>query len=265
MQPSSVVHLTYDDFLLAAAQALQTDPDTAAKLATRSLAESALAAPSAGYGGHEHYPGFAEKAAVLLERLVRNHPLRDGNKRTALLCAILFANLNHHEWEPPEADDPDGNETAGIVEAVAAGGVPLAALTAWIDDRLHVAAPLSLGRPSMVIYPAEYVGALSYTDHRITLGDLTIDDVHGFNPAGVYLRRISGKTESISVAEIIISVVGDGYAQEELDAENAEVDRYPLGPKEYWRARLVGTALYDDGHTMTDEEFESEWAEGEGS
>lgn len=265
MHPSSVVYLSYDDFVLAAAEALGTDPDTAAKLATRSLAESALAAPAAGYGGQDRYPRFAEKTAVLLERLVRNHALRDGNKRTALLCAILFANLNHHEWEPPEADDPDGDETAEIVEAVAAGRVPLAAITAWVDDRLHVAAPLSLGHPPVVIYPAEYVGPLTYTDHRITLGDLTIDDVHGFNPAGVYVRRISGKTEGISVAEIVISVVGDGYAQEELDAENAEAERYPLGPKEYWRGRLVGTALYDDGHTMTDEEFEAEWAEGEDS
>ena len=85
-----------------------------------------------------------------------------------------------------------------------------------------------------------------------------IHDVHGYNPAGVYVRRISGKTESISVAEIIISAVGDGYAQEELDAENAEAERYPLGVKEFWRSRLVGKATYGkDGHPMTDEEFES--------
>lgn len=117
----------------------------------------------------------------------------------------------------------------------------------------------------MVIFPAEYVGELPYNAHTISLGELTITDVHGFNPAGVYVRRISGKTEGISVAEIVISVVGDGYAQEELDPQNAEAHRYPLGPKEYWRARLVGTALYTDGHTMTNEEFDAEWAESEDS
>ncbi len=117
-----------------------------------------------------------------------------------------------------------------------------------------------------MIYPAEYVGDLAYADHAIDIGDLTVHDVHGYNPAGVYVRRISGKAEGISVAEIIISVAGDAHAQEELDAENAEAERYPLGVKEFWRSRLVGKATYGiDGHPMTDEEFEADWAEGEES
>ena len=53
----------------------------------------------------------------------------------------------------------------------------------------------------------------------------------GYNPASVYVRRGSGKTDAVSGAEIIISAVGDQYAQEELDAENAEAERYPLGPR----------------------------------
>lgn len=34
-----------------------------------------------------------EKAAVLVERLARNHPLPDGNKRAAFLSAWLFMEL----------------------------------------------------------------------------------------------------------------------------------------------------------------------------
>ena len=69
------------------------------------------------------------------------------------------------------------------------------------------------------------------------------------------------KTDGVSVAKIIISVVGDRYAQEEVDGENLEAERYPLGVKEVWRARLVGNATYGrDQHPMTDEEFETEWA-----
>lgn len=50
------------------------------------------------------------------------------------------------------------------------------------------------------------------------------------------------------------------YAQEELDAENAEAERYPLGAKEFWRSRLVGKATYGaDAHPMTNEECESDW------
>jgi len=119
-------------------------------------------------------------------------------------------------------------------------------------------------RPALVIYPAEYIGALPYENHTVHVGDLVIHDVHGYNPAGLYLRGISGKTQGISVAEIIISVVGDGHAQEELDAENAEVERYPLGAKEYWRARLVGKAIYGpDDHLLTDQEFEADWSESQ--
>lgn len=91
----------------------------------------------------------------------------------------------------------------------------------------------------MAIYPAEYVGDLPYENHAIQVGSYLIRDVSGYNPASVYVRRGSGKTDAVSVAEIIISAVGDQYAQEELDAENAEAERYPLGPKEFWRTRMV--------------------------
>ncbi len=81
------------------------------------LAGSALAAPSAGFGDFEKYPEFATKTAVLLQAVASNHALPDGDKRTALLCAILFAALNGYRWVPPEGDDPDGTETAEKVEA----------------------------------------------------------------------------------------------------------------------------------------------------
>ena len=38
------------------------------------LADSALHAPSASFGDEEFYPDFCDKAAVLLVRLVKNHP-----------------------------------------------------------------------------------------------------------------------------------------------------------------------------------------------
>ena len=265
---SDVSYLNFEDFLRAAGQSLGMNLDTLRRVAIRPLAESALAAPAAGFGDHELYPDLAVKVAVLLQRVASNHALPDGNKRTALLCAVLFANVNGLDWEPPPADDPDGAETAEVVEAAAAGTVPRAALAAWVRDRLSdLPPPVSQGlseRPALVVYPAEYIGPLPYQDHTVQIGDLVIHDVHGFNPAGVYIRRISGKTEGISVAEVIISAVGDGYAQEELDAENAEAERYPLGAKEFWRTRLVGSATYGlDRHVMTNDEFEADRAESQ--
>jgi hypothetical protein len=49
-----------------------------------------------------------------------------------------------------------------------------------------------------------------------------------------------------------------------LDAKNEEAERYPLGPKEYWRGEMVGKYRYgSDSHVMTNEEFEADWEEGE--
>lgn len=55
------------------------------------LAESALHAPAATFGGVEFYLDLARKAAVLASRLINNHPLPDGNKRVGYLCALEFA------------------------------------------------------------------------------------------------------------------------------------------------------------------------------
>lgn len=259
-------YLTLEDLVKAASSALGLPTSDVRGLVNVPLAESALGAPAAGFGDYEQYPSLPQKAAVLLQRIARNHALPDGNKRTALLCAILFCNVNGMGWEPPSGDDPDGTETAEVVEAAAAGVLPYGALVAWVRDRLMSLPGVGGGsdrgtpRPALVSYPAEFVGPLPYDDHEIKVGEHLISDVHGYNPASVYVRRLSGKTEGLSVSEIIISVVGDRYAQEELDEENAEAARYPLGPKEYWRGRMVGTYTYGtEGRLMTDEDFEAEW------
>jgi len=267
---NETVYLTYEQFLHAAAEATGLEVATLRNATKENLAQSALNAPASSFGDFEQYPDLGQKIAVLLWRISANHSLPDGNKRTALLCAILFAALNGYDWEPPAADvDEDGAETEEVVVAASQGQehIPLAALAAWVRERL---VPIPEDYPgershvAAVIYPAEYVGDLPYEGNKIAVGEIEIDDVHGYNPAAVYVRRISGKVEGISVAEVIISVVGDFYAQEELDAENAEANRYPLGPKEYWRAKIVGRALYGaDRHPMTNEEFEAEWNEAE--
>ena len=131
-----VAYLTEADFHLAVAEALGTDLDTARAITNETLAGSALAAPAAGFGDFEKYPYFAMKVAVLIQAIARNHALPDGNKRTALLCGILFAAINGYRWEPPRDDDPDGAETAEVVEAVAAGELALDRLASWVSERL---------------------------------------------------------------------------------------------------------------------------------
>jgi death-on-curing protein len=71
------------DYVAIAAKLTGMDVATIARLPNLSLAESALRASFAGFGEHEFYPELLCNAAVLLERLARNHPLPDGNKRAA--------------------------------------------------------------------------------------------------------------------------------------------------------------------------------------
>lgn len=63
-------------------------------LRSRSLLESAIAAPQASYGGEFLITDPVEIAAAYLFYLARNHAFLDGNKRTALASGLLFLQLN---------------------------------------------------------------------------------------------------------------------------------------------------------------------------
>ena len=58
------------------------------------LVESALAQPEATFAGEYLHGGLFEMAAAYLFHLVRNHGLLDGNKRTGLLTALVFLDIN---------------------------------------------------------------------------------------------------------------------------------------------------------------------------
>ena len=67
------------DYLAISAEVTGTDLKTITSAAKLDLADSALHAPLASFGGEEFYPDVCDKAAVLLVRLAKNHPLLDGN------------------------------------------------------------------------------------------------------------------------------------------------------------------------------------------
>lgn len=58
------------------------------------LIESALARPATSLFGKDAYPTLHEKAATLLQSLVLNHGLVDGNKRLGFTCTAIFLSLN---------------------------------------------------------------------------------------------------------------------------------------------------------------------------
>ena len=58
------------------------------------LLHSAVAAPQATFGGQSVYADVIEVAAAYLFYIARNHAFLDGNKRTAMLSAIVFLRIN---------------------------------------------------------------------------------------------------------------------------------------------------------------------------
>jgi death-on-curing protein len=65
------------------------------------LLESAAAQARAGFGGKFLHADIFDMAAAYLFHLVQNHPFIDGNKRTGLIAALVFMDLNGVEIDAP--------------------------------------------------------------------------------------------------------------------------------------------------------------------
>ena len=55
---------------------------------------SAIGRPQATFDEKDLYADIMQKAAALMDSLVRNHPFMDGNKRTAITASALLLRLN---------------------------------------------------------------------------------------------------------------------------------------------------------------------------
>lgn len=128
-------YLDLADFLLIAEAVLDLPAEQLLKASRIDLAESALHAPAAEFGGVEFYTDLATKTAVLASRIIRNHPLPDGNKRVGYLCALEFVARNGGTWTNPP-DDPEGDITVATIEGVAAGDTSEEDLADWVAERL---------------------------------------------------------------------------------------------------------------------------------
>lgn len=58
------------------------------------LLESALHMPAVGIGGRYLHRTVYDKAGAYLFYITMNHPFNDGNKRTAVMCAMTFLSSN---------------------------------------------------------------------------------------------------------------------------------------------------------------------------
>lgn len=58
------------------------------------LLASAVLTPQSSFAGKSPYADLIDVAAAYLFYICRNHPFLDGNKRTAMMSAIVFLRLN---------------------------------------------------------------------------------------------------------------------------------------------------------------------------
>ena len=99
-------YLDLDD-LVALAASLLGDPPPIRDLG---LLGAAAARPSASAFGDDAYPDVWTKAAALLQSVVKNHPLVDGNKRLGWLACAVFLDVN--------GMDPSNASNDGVYELV---------------------------------------------------------------------------------------------------------------------------------------------------
>jgi death on curing protein len=92
--------------------------------------EAALERPFSGFGDYEFYPTPEQKAAALIESIVKNHPFIDGNKRTGYVLMRLLLNAYKRDIEISEDEKYD------FVIKVAEGKWDYENILAWLQKHM---------------------------------------------------------------------------------------------------------------------------------
>ena len=88
---------------------------------------AAIERPWQALFGHKHFVSPFEKAAALMESIIRRHPFVDGNKRTATVSAVYLLSTFNYELEAGQ------RELEGFAVSVAEGTVELKNIALWFE------------------------------------------------------------------------------------------------------------------------------------
>lgn len=122
-----VEYLDLDDLLALATILLGEDPP----IRDLGLLGSAIARPRTTVLGVDAYLDIWTKAAALLQSIVNNHALVDGNKRLGWLATAVFLELNDASVSAASNDD-----VFELVMRIAAGDIPVDEIAAALR-RFH--------------------------------------------------------------------------------------------------------------------------------
>ncbi|WP_294149472.1 type II toxin-antitoxin system death-on-curing family toxin [uncultured Selenomonas sp.] len=98
----------------------------------KGLLESAVNAPFQTFAGQDLYPDIFDRAAHLGYGIIKNHPFRDGNKRTATHIMLLYLLVNDIDIKY-QAD-----EMERIILGVADSSVSPEKLSDWLREHATV-------------------------------------------------------------------------------------------------------------------------------
>jgi death-on-curing family protein len=96
-----MIYLTAEQVLFIHAR-LITETSGSHGVRDLSMLLSAIGRPQASFDNQDLYPDIFNKAAALLDSLIRNHPFVDGNKRTGIVAAGLCLQINGYRLTAPD-------------------------------------------------------------------------------------------------------------------------------------------------------------------
>ncbi len=92
--------------------------------------ESAVNRPYQTFDGEDLYKTVVEKAAALIESIVKNHPFIDGNKRTGYVSMRILLLKGQKDVQATE------EEKYEFVIKIAAGEYEFDEIKEWIEKKL---------------------------------------------------------------------------------------------------------------------------------
>ena len=92
--------------------------------------ESVIAGMQQETFGQELYPSTVDKAAVLVRGIIGDHPFVDGNKRTGIMSALIFLNLNGYS-----TDSVEDKALEDFAVKVATNKLEVAEIAEWLKNQ----------------------------------------------------------------------------------------------------------------------------------
>lgn len=89
--------------------------------------EAAIATQTQNVFGEELYPNIIDKSAAIIRAIVADHPLVDGNKRTAMLAGLTLLEINGVDFSAKVGEIED------FAVRIAVGRLDIPEIAHWLE------------------------------------------------------------------------------------------------------------------------------------